>query len=421
MTSTVRNLSVLAFCGLLLAPPAALADNAQSPEITISSDLQDRLPQVAYNSNRDEYLVVWQTVDPSPGEVRGARVDHYGRLLADFVISAAVRERSQPAVAYDPDRDQYLVVWAFYNGTDGDVYGRLVPWDGPDPAIPEHPINTWASTDQFEPRVGYSRTEQEYMVMWTTSSSSGPMDISAQRVDAPSLGLIGGPFNVAQGSESRCHPDLAYDQARNEYLVVYEVRFSSSDYDVYAVRMTATGAILGGGEILIAVSPVVEARPAVSASRVGDRYVVAWEREVSTTDSDVRACVLNGDGTFDGMPQLVASTPSVEWSPEVACNPEGTTCVVAWVQAYAGGDGGLSARTLDLDHTLGAPFVVRPPLGGNRSPNSLALAAGRDGWLTTWDIYGAGTFEVIHGRVVFQLFADGFETGDPSRWSVFQP
>jgi hypothetical protein len=431
--SAIRPNLVIALLVLglvLLAVPVVEAQNAQSPEVVISDlPIDQYLPQVAYNSHRKEYFVVWHNVWPVQArDIYGARVDHNGNLIAQYVISSAVKDRAQPSVAYDPQRDRYLVAWMFDSsgaGTDWDIYGRIVPWNGPSGSFPEFYINTWTS-NQWTPKVEYAGTQQEFMVVWENEASGVPWYLSGQRVDAATGNLVSTPFTVVSGSENRINHDLAYNQARNELLVVYQV-VANGGGDIYGVRMTASGAVLGGGEFGIAAWPDPEEDPTVGASRIGDTYVVAWHNVLSATDQDSYVRLVNGDGSLDGGPLLVAQTPVIEGNPDVACYPESTTCLVAWEQQYSStvGPRGISARTVGLDHSLGAPFAPRPVFIGEDINCYLpAIAGGSDGWLVAWehdnDPSTPGN-QNIHGVVAYELFADGFETGNTGRWSDVQP
>ncbi|MBZ0110817.1 MAG: hypothetical protein K8J08_00005, partial [Thermoanaerobaculia bacterium] len=117
---------------------------------SMSTDYEATTPEIAYNSNRDEYLVVWSGDDnvgslaDGEYEIFGQRLDGSGVPFGnnDFRISEAGPDGSTfyraeaPAVAFNPDRDEYLVVWV---GDDDDlgpgndnyeVFGQFLDADG---------------------------------------------------------------------------------------------------------------------------------------------------------------------------------------------------------------------------------------------------------------------------------------------------
>ena len=90
------------------------------PISTVSGD--QAIPQIAYNSTDDEYLVVWgdyrareENADLYvPGLIYGQRVSAKGELLgSEIPVSADNPEimRIMPAVSYSPDHNEYLVAY----------------------------------------------------------------------------------------------------------------------------------------------------------------------------------------------------------------------------------------------------------------------------------------------------------------------
>jgi hypothetical protein len=76
---------------------------------------------VAYNSQHDEYLVVWEERDATTSSVRGRRVSATGWLPGNvFTVASGVMTDvycSDPAVAYSSAADRYLVVYDYGNVT----------------------------------------------------------------------------------------------------------------------------------------------------------------------------------------------------------------------------------------------------------------------------------------------------------------
>jgi hypothetical protein len=113
------------------ASTASAGGSGLSTEIIISArDSEEHLPAIAYNSKHNEYLVVWEN-DWGGGyhDIYAQRMSAGGRLLSWFALTT-VHSQTSPAVAYDPDNDRYLVVWAYDsygNASNWDVYGRLCP------------------------------------------------------------------------------------------------------------------------------------------------------------------------------------------------------------------------------------------------------------------------------------------------------
>ena len=108
------------------------------PEIQVSTSTNpetDRFfPAVAYNDNHDEYLVVWHNTWPDGRrDIYARRIDANGDLLSWFSVATGVKSKFHPAITYNSTNDEYLVVWMFDVNGDGSAYeiwGRTVGWNG---------------------------------------------------------------------------------------------------------------------------------------------------------------------------------------------------------------------------------------------------------------------------------------------------
>ena len=265
-------------------------------EIVVSAlDNKQYLPAAAYNSKHNEYLVVWHNDwGGSYRDIYAQRVTATGQKKSWFAVTAGTNSRAQPAVAYDPVHDRYLVVWAHDvagNGSNWDIYGRFIPWDGPDNAMGEFVICDWSSS-QWNPDIAYAAAQKEFLVVWTNLSFGGvPSYISGRRVFA------GGGFPDTKGftiasdaTDVRLRPDVTYNLARNEYFVAFD-----DDKDVFGARLAGNGALLAGGEFKIAGWPDQENLPAVSACAGVDQYLVVWQSKTADLH-EIYGYLLAGDG-----------------------------------------------------------------------------------------------------------------------------
>jgi len=288
-------------------------DPYQSNEITISAlDNEEYLPSVAYNWKHDEYLVVWHnTWTIGTRDIRAQRVSAGGQLLgSEFLVAESpTKDYAQPSVDYDPVNDRYLVAYIYDtvgDGSDWDLYGRFIPWDGPDAGLTEFVICNFA-THQWNPKVAYGRAVEEYLVVWANEYQAGtsPMYISGRRVKASDGSFPGGTgsdLTISHGTENRVNPDVTYNLARNEYLVVWD-----NAVDIFGVRLTGDLSHDFGGEFGIAEWPDTEIHPAVAACDDADQYLVAWQ-SFATGTYDIYARFVKGDGTLEGVYEVEATT-----------------------------------------------------------------------------------------------------------------
>lgn len=425
MTPT-RPIVIVLMSFLLLGTTPVSAQQGLGPEILISElDNEQHQPHVAYNSLRDQYLVVWHNVWGGDRDIYGRRLDGQGNVLSWFAISSGAVDRAQPAVTYDPINDRYLVVWAHdFNGdgSDWDLYGRLIPWNGPDAGLTEFPIES-SSRSQGPPEVAFALTQREFFVVWSSSGSGLPMDIEGRRV------LLDGTFPpasgiaVASGANDRTNPDIAYNLDRNEYLVTYD----ELGADILATRLNGDGVILGAGEFGIASWPSPESRPSIAACGGGtDQYFVAWQSLVGAGNNDVYGRFVTGDGVPDGAPIHFYSTVVSEQNPNVTCGTGPAEYMVLYETQYSSTTGpfGIHGQLVPTSGSLPPYFVVRGPIAGETGVCfAPTVAAGEAGFLVAWEHERQGTsYQDIHGMMVWgPMFYDGFESADTGAWSSTVP
>lgn len=382
---------------------SVMAAPHQSDEITISAlDNEEYLPAAAYNWKHHEYLVVWHTRwSLGTRDIRAARISDTGQVLSTFVVyEHATKDSAQPDVAYDPVNDRYLVVWvfdAFGNGSDWDLYGRFIPWDGPSASLNEFAISTWNS-HQWTPRVAYGRAVEEFLVVWANQYQAGspPMYISGRRIKAADGSFPGSSsdLTVSNSKENRVNPDVTYNLARNEYLVVYD-----NAADVFGIRLTGNLGQNFGGEFGIAGWPDTEIHPAVAACDGANQYLVAWQSDQGSGNDAIYARFLDATAT-PGNVYLIDDTTSPEQEADVACNFSGTQYMVTWQTRYTNLKYGVWGRLVETDETMYPQFGIIPP-GSATDRTNPVTAGGHTNYLTAWEHQRDGTsYQDIHGRLV---------------------
>jgi hypothetical protein len=371
-----------------------------SPEIIISDDdRSDYSPAIAFNSKHSEYLVVWESVGAGGyHDVYAQRISATGDLLSWFAVGTLLNNKAVPSVAYDPVNDRYLVVWAYdFNGygTDWDVYGRFIPWNGPDPGIAEFPICGWTS-NQGHPNVVYARVFEEFMVVWTSSADQVPGYISGRIVFAN--GNMGDDFTISSGGQIRDFPDVAYNFTRNEFLVVWDLELSASNLDIYGRRFQGNGTPIGD-EFIIASWPDFESNPSVAACYQADQYMVGWQSDQGTHGADyaIYARYISGDA-IPGNIVLIDDTTSPELNVDIACNRTGLQYMLVWQTRYAQPIlYGIWARKAIPDGSLGVSFPVHEPFPENCEYP--AISAGDSSFLVAWE-WNENQNRDIHGALL---------------------
>ncbi len=293
--------------GTTTYPPAAAAPGwvpPISPDVRVSAESAEaERPDAAYNTQYDEYLVVWSGAK----SIWGRRVTGRGEPVGGIfqIAPSATYGVSPPKIAYDSRRNRYLVLWGRLSGTVFDLYGRFIQWDGPNPALAAFAIDATKPAATSVHALAYGYTADEYLVVWATESAQPPRTVIAgRRVEADGSGFAAGAFVVtAHNTDFRQNPDVAYNLHRNEYLVTCDDKPKVND-NVYGVRLAGSGAKLGGGEFPIANWPDEEAEASVAACHTSDQYLVAWHSIQGLKDG-LYARFVDGDGNPGQVKELV--------------------------------------------------------------------------------------------------------------------
>ena len=268
-------------------------------------------PAVAYNTLDEEYLVVW-TEDVSgdgsrwaikgkiiPWDAAGSGILSIPELtIADFSLEP--RSNETPSVAYNSWRNEYLVVWnTRVTGspptTATAVGSRRVMDDGTMPDV-WAPITTDGSPHQSD--VAYYFWEDEYLVVWVRESALPPAgtgdDVWASRLSYGEGGSldIGTPFSVTHSTKHENRPAVSTN-GLDRYIVAFEYEYSDTDRDIYGQELDGAGNKVGLSPFQIASTTSDETHPDVIAVPfAGADYFAAWQRTEGTfpnTDETVWA------------------------------------------------------------------------------------------------------------------------------------
>ncbi|KAB2964339.1 MAG: hypothetical protein F9K16_04520 [Thermoanaerobaculia bacterium] len=391
-------------------------------------------PAVAYNSVENEYLVVWEGTEDDQGTIEGEYEIYVQRLDAATGepvgtnnqristmggLGGALYHARSPAVAFDPERNQYLVTWHGSHDQGGQAVGefeifvqRLDGATGAEIGIDDQRISSIggvgdADFDAFDPAVVYNAVHDEFLVVWEGDESGlfqtdEEMEVFVQRLDAATGAEVGDDdFRVTFAGPNldpdfdAFDPALAHDPVADRYLLVWygdddTPPLVEEELEIWSQLLEGANANLIGSPVRLSeMGPpgtfIYRAlRPQVAWGSVDGEFLVVWEGSDDPPGEDQFEIFLQRVGP-DGLPRGLdderLSTMGPEGTPDygaawsdLAFNPLHDEALVVWV-------------------------------GDDDAPPLLQ-----------------GEHEVYCQRWIQPLlFADGFESGDASEWSVVLP
>jgi hypothetical protein len=243
---------------------------------TVLNDSETEVqPAIAYSPVRQQYLVVWYNDRPGNDDIRAQRIDTNGKPVGGpFYISAgAGDERSNPDVAYNSKIDQYMVVWENTNQGTGltSIHCNIVQSNGT-LIFANDVILVLESglATMSHPAVAYASTSDRFLLVWQETFHPAPLQ---HDIMGRSFWTTLYPDGNAQvisndtgNGDYRQNPDVAYNRSRNEYLVAWQQRdHTNNEYNVYARRVQGNGTPMQPASVEVDVDPKNQLNPAVAA------------------------------------------------------------------------------------------------------------------------------------------------------------
>lgn len=301
--------------------------------------------KVAYNSRADEYLVVWSGdheldgLATSEDEIWGRRISGDGTFASDqFRISEMGTdgdnsfEAIRPDVVYNPDLDQYVVVWYGDQPTPGDgdleIWARRINPDGTSIDADEvrlTDIGPTGGTDRRAtvPRIAYDPDARQYLVVFEADDGAiSDKAIHGQRL-GQGLGQVGAndfPISTTAAGRDAFNPSVAYNPIAKRFMTAWqENKLSSGEFEIYGQFIDGTGAEIGADDFRISNSGPdgdagYDARDAavVSNDRANE-FLVAWEGAddqpaLALGEEEIFAQRYTGAGVPVGTPEVRVST-----------------------------------------------------------------------------------------------------------------
>lgn len=353
-------------------------------------------PAVASSSTNDGFLVVF--TDFSAYDIAGRIVLPDGGVRSLLIIVALpVGDQQQASIAYNSQDDEYLVVWHDQRAGNYDIYGQRVDADG---SLPDYTFAICTDdSNQLNPAVAYNLDANQYLVVWDDRRNDDG-DIYGQIVEADG-DLLGGNIVAADaGTTGRHLPRLVYNPISGEFLVVYG--YAAENNNIRGRRLGVTGSPVVG-EIDIATGATEQYYPDVACRTLepgGGSYLVVW-RDTDGTQRDIRGQRLDQNGVPLGNHALCTEASS-QWTPAVAYSPDDDRYLVIWPDDRDSATHGrnIYGRQVSGTGTLMAEFAISTASGA-QSAAAVTYGSGLDGYVVVFqDARNGSTAPDLYGQRV---------------------
>jgi hypothetical protein len=343
------------------------------------------MPDVAYDTTRDRYLVV-----QGNGFIEGQLLDALGNRLAAFPVTAgflAGGYAQTPRVAYSPHVNGgaggYLVAWHESVGPIAQVRGKIISADGAaltgDFVIAlEAGVPGSGSNWTMGAAIAYAVGSKEFLITWMGGYFT-TQDIRYTRVNNAGT-VLQVPVAITGGADWERDPSVAYNLHRDEFYITYAGYLDAGHFGyVNGQRIKAgTGELVGGPATFIQSAATLV--PHVEYNTQRQEYLVAWWNNSGGGTAFYGVTVRGSDGAVVGGVRLISGYYSAYDALDVAYNAgSGDFLLVthgAGVQDYE--DAAVSIRADGTPYDNGFILTQTGGVKGNYNPRVVAsLAQGR--------------------------------------------
>ena len=260
-----------------------------------------------------------------------------------------------PGVAYNTLQDEFLVVWQGIDPsapTETEIYGRLLDGVGA-PKGPVHRLSEVPGTNPAgQPVVGYSPVVNQYLLAYTgfppaavpppANNPAGQVEILGQVVTTNGV-RSGNPVRISNtdptnaDADQATDPAMAYDPERDQFRIVWRADETEADFEI-STRRVSSSLIDPGGFTVVPISTTAAGTaddPVIAHLPDQDRYAIAWESNVPAASFISREVIGVGANTIADDAQISGGLNSAAQA-SITANPAAGEFLVGFANDLAG-------------------------------------------------------------------------------------
>jgi hypothetical protein len=364
----------------------------------------DFTPSIA--SNSDLFMAVWTRKTPYGFDIYGARVTPDGKVKEGdeegIPICRASNDQMLPSITWNGD--SFFVVWQDRrSGKVWDIYGSRITPDGQVLDPDGIPISiARPNYDQVAPVVSFDG--ENYLVVWQGKRSPTIWNIYFVRVSKDGVVMGGSPVPVNPSVRSQVSPSVAFDG--KNYFAVWQDFRGGKFWDILGARITPSGEILDRRGILI--SPSSQGieygwdkwRPTLSGD--GRFFLIIWMAQKETQGWVLEGKRVSGDGKIVDILDLAIQTDSTNKAfPALVWN--GKEYLLVWEEEPEG-ESRIFGAAISPDYK---PFKISEAVQVSftdmaRDLSSPALSTLGNDILIVWQGMGGDGYHQIYGQFLLR-------------------
>jgi hypothetical protein len=249
-------------------------------------------------------------------------------IARDFIVYQGAQDQITPSTAFNPVQKEYMVAWSNDRPGNDDIYARRLSAHG-------RQIGEWFAVaagvgfERRNPDITYNSALGEYLVVWEEEPHGGYLRINGMRV-ANNGQLIPPVLEISSGPALKnCQkPSVAYSSSSDTYLVVWESLVSGAFYStVEGQLLSSSGASQGANfQLSEAIGGGIgfsDGNPDLTYNRSRNEFLAVFERTYdSKAVKDIYGRLVTGSGTpLDGAAKVISGTSDDKLNPAAAAIP----------------------------------------------------------------------------------------------------
>jgi hypothetical protein len=378
-----------------------IEDSRQQVNTTVIDD--QSAPAIA-SAGDGRVLIVWQGKDANGLGVFGQWLAADGEKLGlEFQLNSTLTgDQSNPDVAID-EAGRAVIAWESTGQVGGngvDVVYTILAAIGSTTPSSEQLANATTTGDQMAPRVAASLRDEvagnnQFVIAWQgpgpveegEEETEASVDVFALRLDALGAPVGGETVVNSIAAKDQILPDLALNAAGDVVFVWQSEGQTGSGSDVYARRMSASGTLLGSDQLVNTTKSRPQRLPSVAMDAAGN-YLVTWQSQHQDGYSwGIYRQSFDSNGDPVGEEVIVNHrVEGPQTAPTAASNGDGDG-IVAWLGNSATHQPSVFGHLFDLPATeVEGELLLTSYVGLEGSAPAAAMNAARES-IVVWESY----------------------------------